>query len=142
MSVWLLDTDHTSLFLIGVSAVRDRILQKPNGVVISIVTVQESFNGWITQINDPAQVDNLVELYTRLWIALDYFKSVRICNFDEAASNCHQQLLENNPALGKKRLQRHMRIAAIELSQNATLVTRNYRDFSQVPGLSIEDWTI
>lgn len=141
MTLWLLDTDHTSLFLIGVPTVRDRILQRSNDVAISIVTVQESFNGWITQINDPAQSENLVDLYTRLWIALDYFKSVRVCHFDESARSCHQRLLSENPSLNKKRLQRDMRIAAIALSLNATLVTRNYRDFSQVPNLSIEDWT-
>jgi predicted nucleic acid-binding protein len=44
MSLWLLDTDHTSLFLIGVPAVRDRILQRSNDVAISIVTVQESLD--------------------------------------------------------------------------------------------------
>lgn len=142
MTLWLLDTDHTSLFLIGVPTVRDQILQRSNDVAISIVTVQESFNGWITQINDPAQSENLVDLYTRLWTALDYFKSVRVYNFDEAARNCYQQLLRENPNLNKKRLQRDMRIAAIALSLNATLVTRNYRDFSQVPNLLIEDWTV
>lgn len=142
MNLWILDTDHTSLFLIGVPAVRDRVFQSFRDVATSIVTVQESFNGWITLINDPAEADNLVELYLRLSIALDFFRAVRVYSFDEAAWNVHQQLLKNNPNLNKKRLQRDMRIAAIALSQNATLVTRNYRDFSQVPGLAIENWVV
>lgn len=142
MSLWLLDTDHTSLFLIGVPAVRERVLERSANVATSVVTVQESFNGWVTQINDPAQADYLVDLYTRLWLTLDFFKSVRVCNFDTAAQDCHQQLLRNNPSLNKKRLQKDMRIAAIALANNAIVVTRNARDFSQVPGLTIEDWTV
>lgn len=106
------------------------------------MTVQESFNGWVTQINDPAQADYLVDLYTRLWLTLDFFKSVRVYNFDVAAQDCHRQLLRNNPSLNKKRLQKDMRIAAIALANDAIVVTRNARDFSQVPGLAIEDWTV
>lgn len=34
------------------------------------------------------------------------------------------------------------RIASIALYNNLTVLTRNSRDFSKVPGLLIEDWTI
>jgi tRNA(fMet)-specific endonuclease VapC len=35
-----------------------------------------------------------------------------------------------------------LRIAAITIVNHGILVTRNQRDFSCVPGLQFEDWTI
>lgn len=141
MSLWILDTDHVSFVLSGDAAVCDRAGKNSANVAITIVTVQEVFNGWITRINAPAEADNLVMLYTRLCVALDFFKSVQVLNFDQVARDRYDRLLRENPSLNKKRLHKDMRIAAIALSTGRTIVTRNDRDFGLVPGLALEDWT-
>nr|WP_243147351.1 type II toxin-antitoxin system VapC family toxin [Scytonema sp. UIC 10036] len=110
-------------------------------VVISIVTVQELFNGWVVRINGTQKVEDVVRLYGKLNRTVTLFKRVRVLDFDEKAGETFQRLLKENSMLSKQRLQKDMRIAAIGLVNDAVVVTRNYRDFSQVPGLKIEDWS-
>jgi tRNA(fMet)-specific endonuclease VapC len=35
-----------------------------------------------------------------------------------------------------------LKIAAIALAHKATLLSRNLRDFSRVPDLKVEDWSV
>jgi tRNA(fMet)-specific endonuclease VapC len=63
---------------------------------------------------------------------------VNLLNFDDAAYDCYQILLQQKIRIRKQDL----RIAAIALANQATLVTRNQQDFIKVPGLSLEDWTV
>jgi tRNA(fMet)-specific endonuclease VapC len=111
-------------------------------IAISIVTVQELFNGWMGRINDPSQIDNLPALYSKLSTTIKYLQTVEVLDFTTEADECLKNLLRANPPLRKNRLQKDMRIAAIALSLNLPIATRNRRDFEIVPNLQIIDWTI
>jgi tRNA(fMet)-specific endonuclease VapC len=136
---YILDTDHVSLILFNHPQVTANASQ--HQIAVTVITVQELFNGWVGRINEPSQVNNLPALYTKLWTTVKYLQTVEILDFTSEADICLKQLLKENPPLRKNRLQKDMRIAAIALSLNATVATRNHRDFEQVPGLAIVDWT-
>jgi tRNA(fMet)-specific endonuclease VapC len=140
MTLYILDTDHVSLWLQGNPLIYAKTTGTSLNIAVTIVTVQELFNGWVVQINNPAQANNLIELYTRFSATVEFLRNIQVFNFDTAADAQFQQLLNSHPALRKNRIQKDVRIAAIALSVNAILVTRNQRDFSQVPNLTLENW--
>ena len=139
MTLWILDTDHTSLFLAGNKSIIAQVAEHSDNIAITIITVQELFNGWNGKLNDPRQVNNLSNLYTKLWKTTEFFKIITILNYRDT-ENCYNDLRQNNRDLAKKRLEKDLRIASIALMQNATVITRNYKDFSQVANLQIENW--
>lgn len=142
MSLFLLDTDHISLALRGNDRVVDRLrnLRKSQWAV-RVISIQESFNGWIVSLNDPQYRDRQVELYTQLWQSNQFFQRAQVLNFDAHADAFYRGLLQSQPALGKRRMEKDMKIAAVALANQAIVVTRNRRDFEQVPGVEIEDWS-
>jgi tRNA(fMet)-specific endonuclease VapC len=118
-----------------------RVKVNAENLAVTIVTVEEVIRGWFNVINQgsaPSQADKLVWGYTRLWDTLHDFKNLNILKFDQNASTIYTEFFRQRIRIGTQDL----RIAAIVLANNAILVTRNNRDFSQVPGLVQEDWTI
>ncbi len=142
MSIWLLDTDTISFVLSNHPLVNQRLAMTGEDSVTSIITVHEVFNGWVGRINSSKTLHATISLYGKLSKALELFKDVKILDFDDQAAMQLTMLIENNPQLNKSKLQKDMRIAAIALANDAIVVTRNHRDFSQVPGLTIVDWTV
>ena len=63
---------------------------------------------------------------------------MKVLDFDQDANTCYAELMRQRIRIGTQDL----RIAAIVISKSGFLVTRNQRDFSCVPGLRFEDWTI
>lgn len=49
MSLWILDTDHVSLLLGRHPQVTRRVAEVGADVAITVVTVQELFNGWVVR---------------------------------------------------------------------------------------------
>ena len=66
----------------------------------------------------------------------DYAVGV-LLGFDTAAASVFDDLTAQKVRVSTMDL----RIAAIALSQNLILLTRNTQDFGRVPGLQTENWT-
>jgi tRNA(fMet)-specific endonuclease VapC len=80
----------------------------------------------------------LIVSYSRLEITIKYFNSVQVLPFDGIAQKFLEELVRLKIRVGTQDL----RIAAIALSVNGIVVTRNQKDFSKVPNLQIENWAI
>jgi tRNA(fMet)-specific endonuclease VapC len=141
MTRYILDTDHISLFLGNYLSVRDRVLQFKADCSITVISVQEIFNGWVGQLNRVENETYKIEIYQRLHLTTQFIQQISVLNYDRAASPQYQQIIIAKPILAKRRLEKDMRIAAIALAHDATIVTRNQRDFEQVPQLVVEDWS-
>ena len=138
MSLYVLDTDHVSLFQRGHPQVTGHVLTHlPARLAVTIVTVEEQLRGRLSQIRKAASGTSRVQGYRRLREALEFFSQIRILDFDEGAHLRYEGLRQQKVRIGTQDLC----IAAIALAVSGTLVTRNVRDFAQVPGLTIEDWS-
>ena len=139
MSLWVLDTDHVSLLQRGNPLVSQRLeAVNPEEIAVTIITVEEQFGGRLHVIRQGSSRYEIVLAYHRLMTTLNYFGTVNVLDFDEDAYNCYTDLVRQKIRIGTKDL----RIAAVVMSKDAILVTRNRRDFERVPGLRFEDWTI
>jgi tRNA(fMet)-specific endonuclease VapC len=139
----LLDTDHLSVLEWQDSPaalqIRARLEQhSPNEAGTTIINFEEKMRGWMAFLAKARKVKEQLEAYRRLSQQLRLFRSIpTILEFDERAAIEFQRLKKEHPRLGAMDL----KIAAITLARRATLVSRNERDFRQISGLTLEDWT-
>ncbi len=138
----LLDTDHLTLLTIpesaGYAAISSRLASMPDDeVATSIISVEEVMRGWMAVIGRERKVHRQTHAYSRLGSLFDFFSAWVILPFDDRAADEFERLRAARVRIGTMDL----KIAAIALVQDATLLTANKRDFEQVPGLKIESWT-
>lgn len=140
MSQYILDTDHVTLFQYGHSEIarRAKVIGGSN-IFVTTITLEEQLRGRLAGISKAAtKPEKLAVAYQNLRKTVTYFCNVQLLNFDNPAYNCYQSLRQQRIRVGTQDL----KIAAITLVNQAVLVTRNQKDFIQVPGLTFEDWTI
>ena len=77
----------------------------------------------------------LRQLEERLW------PNIRILPFNRAAAETYGRLRAQLEEAGTPLAEPDLRIAAIALTHDLTMVTGNIRHFSRVPGLRIERWS-
>ena len=136
---YLLDTDHLTLFEHTHVSVWRRYLRQPPGTVgISAVTVEEYLRGRLAALSRYQSGPLQVQAYSRLIGSLALFQQFAIAGFDQACEAQYQQLRRQRLRAGSLDL----RIAATALVNQVPLVTSNRRDFAQVVGLPLEDWSV
>ncbi len=139
MSLWILDTDHISLLQRNHPNVRQRLISiDPNEIFVTIITFEEQMRGRLNQVKQAKSQEFLVNAYHALRETIEDYKSLNLLDFDQAAYSCYMNLLRQKIRIGSQDL----RIAAIALSVNGIVVTRNQKDFGKVPNLTTEDWTL
>jgi tRNA(fMet)-specific endonuclease VapC len=110
---------------------------RPTAFSRSLVSFHEQVLGAHTLIAQAQGQTKLLQGYLRqheVWFDYD---GTKVLPFDIAAMNRFSALTKQLPRVGRNDL----RIAATALVHGLTVLTRNARDFGQVPNLAIDDWT-
>ncbi len=139
MTLHVLDTDTLVLFQEGHAEVCRRVLSHPvEEMATTAITVEEQLSGWYTLLRRAKDTKRLALACQRLVENVQVLGRFQIFSFTESAIDRFVYLK------GLKLRVRHadLRIAAITLEHRGTLDTRNSRDFKQIPGLPIVDWSV
>lgn len=138
----LLDTDHLGITQRQTQPEFSRLaarLRQPTSLelYVSILSFHEQIAGWNVYIHRARTPEGVVRGYRMLQGILTDFATMRVLPFDEAAARTFEALLARRVRIGTMDL----RIAAVAISRDLTLLSRNLADFRKVPGLDVEDWT-
>ena len=138
----LLDTDHLSVLQWEEHPACDRLLARldelpADDIATTIVSFHEQAQGGLAYLNRSRKPEQIVAAYEKFEIVWRTFLKMNVASFSSEAQARFSLLRRGFPRIGTLDL----RIASIALATDATLLSRNLRDFRHLPGLHCEDWT-
>ncbi len=134
------DTDVLTEILLGDPTYMARAaLIPPHEQAVPVVVIEELLRGRLHVIRQAeagqAKVD-VSRAYALFEQTLRDMRQVTVLSYTPQAEALYQQWRQQ-----RLRLPTHdLRIAAICVAHRVTLISRNRRDFAQVPGLQVEFW--
>ena len=135
----VLDTDHLVELDRGSSqgaALQRKLEDAGDEVATTIISAEEQFRGWLAQLHRQRDPHEQIATYQRLQRRIAFFAAWHVLPWDTDAADILQGLRRQRVRIGTMDL----KIASIVLAHDATLLSRNLRDFQQVPNLRVEDW--
>lgn len=137
--MYILDTDHVSLLQREIGADAERLRLRLSGVerITTIITYEEQMRGWLTWIAQAKSLIQQIERYAMLKRMIISYSKLSLLDFDRPEADEFSRLQKERVRIGTMDL----KIAAIAVANDATLLSRNIKDFSKVPGLKVEDWS-
>jgi tRNA(fMet)-specific endonuclease VapC len=116
-----------------------RISQYPEAnFFVTIVSFHEQVVGWNAYLARAKDSAGVVRGYSKLEGILSDIARSQVLPYASAAADVFEELRKQRIRVGTMDL----RIAAIALANNMTVLTRNLVDFERVPSLTVEDWTV
>ena len=135
----VLDTNHVSELGYATAAglrLRERLLAAAEDTATTIVSVEEQLRGWLAEIHRLGSPHQQIPAYRRLQERIQFFAAWVVLPWDNAAADLFLNFRRKGFRIGSMDL----KIACIALAYDATLLTRNRSDFTQVPGLRVANW--
>ncbi len=140
MKLYIFDTDIMGFAFQHHPKVLNHIksLAADEFIATTIITFGEDLGGWLPGCRRATDGASRAQAYARLLRGFEFYQKFSCLPFDNAAATILDQLQSQKIRIGTNDLS----IAAITLSVNGILVTRNTKDYQQVPNLVFEDWTV
>ncbi len=140
--MFLFDTDCLTILKQRSGHSFNRLSERVSGhsqleFFISIVSFHEQVSGWNAYVARAKDQRGVIRGYEKLERLLLDYAQAQLLPYDEAAAGLFDELRRQKVRVGTMDL----RIAAIAISNNMTLLTGNTVDFERIPGLTFEDWT-
>ena len=137
--LYILDPDHLSLLQNGHPLVLRRLLTVPvKNRFTTVVSLGEQLQGRLAVVKRAKREIDAAYALSRLQETVHFYQTLPQLAYDEQAAALFETLRKQKIRIGTQDL----RIASIALVHEATLVTRNLRDFARVPNLQFVDWSI
>ena len=140
----VLDTDLLTLVQRKTSPAYERLQQRldtehtRHTIRVTIISYEEQMRGWLALIKKAQKSADRIRAYDRFMSLFEDYQTRQVLRFDDAASAIFDSLVRRRIRVGTMDL----RIAAVVLSRNATLLSRNLKDLEKVPDLRVKDWTL
>ena len=136
--MYVLDSDHLSLYQRGYEPIAQKIITlSPHEIYITVISAEELIRGRLSQIRKASSPYEKVRAYQWFIRTLEFLHSFSILGYGAKSEAQFQLYVEQKIRIGTQDL----RIAAITKSNDATLITRNRKDFERVPHLNMENWS-
>jgi tRNA(fMet)-specific endonuclease VapC len=138
VSLFLLDTDHLTLYPMGHPQVLQKVARHlTDQLAISVITIEEQLTGWQRALHQAKDDARREQIYQRMAHTVEGLSGWLVLPLTRAALGRHANLIRQRLNVGSNDLI----IAATALAISALVVTRKVRDFGRVPGLVCQDWT-
>ena len=135
----ILDSDHVTEVVRNSAkgkALIDLLARAGEPMAMTIVSAEEQLRGWLALIKKFHDPFRQIEPYRRLQLMLSMYSEWTVLPWDGVAADKLKELRRRRIRIGTKDL----KIASIVLAHNATLLSRNLGDYSQISEIRTENW--